>query len=501
MKFNVVSHSFEEVGFDENKLAVAASDTNCSWSELKQLVDCKRALLESLNIPKGHPVVVYGHKQIDFIVSIMACIQLELPYIPVDVLNPLDRIKKIKEVTGSNVLVNCLDEQLSVSFNIEIKGNEIVHNASNIDYTGCVYLNELDPIIYIIFTSGSTGEPKGVQITRSAVKSFLEWMTTDFDLTSKDVFINQAPFSFDLSVYELLTFMQIGGGIILNTKENSQDPEVFLKRIQRFEGTIWVSTPSFAYIYLKVEEFRQEDLPSLKQFLFCGEALPIRTANLLNDLFPKSKVLNTYGPTEATVATTKVEVTPALLEKYQEMPVGYVKKNTEIRIENEKGNQGEVGEIVIVGDNVTIGYFNNEELNVQKCGLIEGTRFFKTGDYGYFKDDLLFFSGRRDEQVKLNGYRIEIGDISAQLESIENITKAVTIPLKIRGEVKKLISFYTVKAGELIEYQALIESLADKLPHYMLPAKVIELKEFPINTNHKIDKKLLQEQFLKGVFR
>lgn len=501
MRFNVVEKQFEELNTTPDKLAIAGSDFDCSWSTFKTLVDAKRELLLSLNIPKGHPVVVYGHKQVEFIVSVAACIQLELPYIPVDVLNPVDRINKIKEVTGSKVMINCFDQEPPVGFDIELRKGQVLTNNES-EFGAAVYHREEDPIVYIIFTSGSTGEPKGVQITRSAVGSFQEWMEKDFGFDSSDVFVNQAPFSFDLSVYELMTFMHLGAGIILNQADDSKDPDVFLDRVQKYQGSIWVSTPSFAYIYLKVERFLEEQLPSLKHFLFCGESLPKRTASILLDIFPNGRVINTYGPTEATVATTIVDVTKEVLESHQEMPVGISKRDSELLIDNEANNPEEVGEIIIVGDNVTIGYFKNETLNAEKCFKHNGKRAFRTGDYGYLKNGMLFFAGRRDEQVKLNGYRIELGDITAHLEEMTLVNEAVTIPLRIKGEVKKIISFVTLKGEEKTEaIQQIDEELKEKIPYYMQPAKIIAIDELPVSSNHKIDKKKLTEMFMKGAFR
>ena len=129
------------------------------------------------------------------------------------------------------------------------------------------------------------------------------------------------------------------------------------------------------------------------------------------------------------------------------MPIGYPKATSEVLIDNETQNPAEPGEIVIAGDNVSIGYFNNPELNSRKYFLHNGKRAFRTGDYGYYADGILFFSGRKDEQVKLHGYRIEPGDISTQIAKHPNVKEVVTVPLKAGDIVKKLISFlYSLKS-------------------------------------------------------
>ena len=497
MNFNIISREFEALNQSEKKLAIAGSDGDLNWFDFQKKVIAKKEILQTLNIPKGHPIIIYGHKQLDMVISVVACIMLELPYIPIDVVVPIDRIEKIKNITGCNVLINCSEDKIDIEFPIVIR-KESINKITEPNFTNNTYYYPNDPIVYIIFTSGSTGEPKGVQITRSAAATFLDWMSNDFQFNSEDVFINQAPFSFDLSVFELFTFLYMGSSIILNTLEITKTHTQFIERIKKYKGSIWVSTPSFAYMYLTSPEFNGIELPYIKHFLFCGEALPKRTASLLLDAFSNAKVINTYGPTEATVATTIVDVTKEVLKKYKDMPVGYSKRNSYLLIDNDTKNPSELGEIVIIGDNVTIGYFNNPELNSQKCFTHNGMRAFRTGDFGFMLDDMLFFGGRKDEQVKLNGYRIELGDITAQIQSIDFIKDAVTIPLKRLEVVKKIISFVTLKDGQkIVNYPIEIQSvLSKKLPAYMIPSEIIVLRELPVSNNHKIDKLKLTELYI-----
>jgi D-alanine--poly(phosphoribitol) ligase subunit 1 len=154
-----------------------------------------------------------------------------------------------------------------------------------------------DPIIYIIFTSGSTGEPKGVQITRDSILDFKEWLESDFRFSNENIFMNQAPFSFDLSVYELVGFLLFGGTIVLNSREVTENHLEYFERLKKYACNTWVSTPSFISRYLLSSEFVSNEIKSLNTFLFCGEVLPAMTVKRIKNNFPDSKVLNTYGPT------------------------------------------------------------------------------------------------------------------------------------------------------------------------------------------------------------
>ncbi|MEY4877503.1 MAG: D-alanine activating enzyme [Bacteroidota bacterium] len=265
MIFNIKNCKFENATADAGKLSICGSDGDYTWAELQLRSQYFIQQFQTLKIPTGHPILIYGYKQKDFIAAITACMQLHLPYIPLDTVVPFERIQKIKNITGAQVLVNLSGNDLAINFAAIITQNEI-NNFSEVNFTDAIYHREHDPIIYIIFTSGSTGEPKGVQITLQALTSYMDWMEHDFGFEADDVFVNQAPFSFDLSVYELMAFLHFGATIILNDNAVAADQLAFVERVKRYGGSIWVSTPSFAYKFLGVEEFNSSNIPSLRIF-------------------------------------------------------------------------------------------------------------------------------------------------------------------------------------------------------------------------------------------
>jgi D-alanine--poly(phosphoribitol) ligase subunit 1 len=468
MRFDFKQLKFVECEKDFDKLAICASDKDLTWLEFYNEVEVVKNQLLQYQLPKGHPVVIYGHKEAHFIVSLVACMSLGLPYIPVDTIYPKERLNKIIQILDSSVLINTLDK--TIHFNQNNLTTSYFH---------------ADPIIYIIFTSGSTGEPKGVQITQNAVLDFNAWLESDFKFSKNCVFMNQAPFSFDLSVYELVGFLSFGGTIVLNSRELLENHLEYFDRLKKYCCNTWVSTPSFISRYLLSAQFTTATLPKLETFLFCGEVLPASTAKRILNSFPSSKVLNTYGPTEATVATTLVNITPEIIEKYSKsLPVGYVKANTVINLLDIDSEN--VGEIEIVGDNVSIGYFKNDALNAEKFEPKYQKRSFRTGDFGYFQDNMLFFANRKDELIKLHGFRIELGEIDKEFTHHNNVNDAITIPLKRGNEVVKLITFILVNKS--INIEVLKQEISEVLPYYMIPSDIIVLEKFPYNNNHKIDK-------------
>ena len=468
MRFDLQLLDFVECQKDSEKLAISASDKDLTWNEFKSEVEKLKTELAQYNLPKGHPVIIYGHKEANFIVSMTACMSLGLPYIPVDTIYPKERLNKIANIVNSAIVINTIENKID----FEPKNS-----------TTTYYLD--DPIIYIIFTSGSTGEPKGVQITRDSVLDFKKWLETDFNFSHKSIFMNQAPFSFDLSVYELVGFLLFGGTIVLNSRELLENHIEYFEKLKKYACNTWVSTPSFISKYLLSSEFKSENIKNLETFLFCGEVLPSTTAKRILSNFSNSKVLNTYGPTEATVATTIVNITQEIITKYSKnLPVGFVKENTVINLLDIDSEN--IGEMEIVGDNVSIGYFKNEELNKQKFESKYEKRSFRTGDFGYFEDNMLFFANRKDELIKLHGFRIELGEIDKEFTNNKNVNEAITIPLKRGTEVMKLITFLIV--NNAININDLKEEISKILPYYMIPSDIIVLDKFPYNTNHKIDK-------------
>lgn len=500
MRFDIVHARFEDRDRDADKPAVIGSDRTLSWSGSEAEAAGLAAIIAGLRLPPGHPVLVRGHKEAGMVSAMIACMQCGHPYVPLDVVVPLERVARIRAITGSRIIIDhTTDPFPTVPFVIKqgvLTRNDVAQAGASIPD------RPQDPIRYIIFTSGSTGEPKGVRITREAAGAFLRWMTSDFGFSSDDVFINQAPFSFDLSVYELFTSLHMGATLLLNDADTARTSGRFLDRIKANAGSVWVSTPTFAYLYLTEPSFTGTELPSLRSFLFCGESLPKMTAQRLLDRFPQARVLNTYGPTEATVATTLIDVSRDVLAKYPDMPVGFPKPGCTLRCKTTDGSiatKDAPGEIEIIGPHVSIGYLNNDELNTAKFFTHEGQRGFRTGDYGWFQDGILFFNGRRDEQVKLNGFRIELGDIGAQMLAVPGVADAIAVPLKSGETVKRIVGFIRPAPGsDPAVVRAQVQGhLQRTLPSYMVPADLMLVDAFPVNSSHKTDRKALIELYVK----
>lgn len=452
------------------------------------------------------PIVVYGHKSPYMLVCFLACVKSGRAYCPVDISVPKERIKDIVDETKTPFII--ATEALDIDYDNILSINDITSiiesTKQKIDRK---YYVEDDDVFYIIFTSGSTGKPKGVQITLGCLNNFLRWSQSllNKELDGRQLtFINQAPFSFDLSVMDLYTSLYLGGTLWCLEKSVQYKYETLLESLKNSKASVWVSTPSFANMCLASNEFNNDLMPEIKSFLFCGETLPNSTADKLLERFPSAEVINTYGPTESTVAITNINVTHSICKDYNPLPVGKPKNGTFIFIIDENGKvlpDGERGEILIVGDSVSIGYFNNTEITnkVFSTREINGVlyRSYRTGDEGYIKDGQLFYCGRIDLQIKLHGYRIEIEDIENNFMKLDLIKNAVVVPIFKDGNVESLTAF--VVPNFIVENKLRAQSLIRKkllefLPSYMIPKKFIFVDTIPMTTNGKINRKKLLEE-------
>ncbi|MBV8871953.1 MAG: AMP-binding protein [Metakosakonia sp.] len=445
------------------QLAISGSDEAITWQQLSVAVTDWAQRYQQCNQPAGTPVVLYGHQQAEFAVALYSCLLHNIPYIPVDCIYPQERLKEICQLANA-------------PFYYDVAAKKFI--ATGI--TGQV-LAEPD-LAYIMFTSGSTGKPKGVQIGRESVWHFMKWVSQDFSLPEKPVLMNHAVFSFDLSLIPLLANLATGGHIVLNAKEDIA-AENWLDRLKANDVSVWVSTPSFAYQRLLSPQFNSDYLPELNVFIFIGEVLNKALVKQLRRRFPQAKILNSYGPTEATIATTVVEITDEILNNDNPLlPVGVMMPDTHMEITAD-------GELIIWGKNVMRGYLGLPQENAAKLLRRETEKYrgYRTGDLGY-EDGLIYCQGRNDSQIKLNGYRIEINEIENRLLAMSGISEAVVLPLmKSCGSVLRIAAFcVTDLAPEVIK-----TSLSKVIPHYMVPSQIIIKDALPLNPNGKIDRKLL----------
>lgn len=467
-----------------DRLAHVSGGQTLTYGELCRRSDALAAHLAG-SLPEKAPVVVLGHKEPELLVAYLGAIKSGRAYVPVDTAVPSQRIERIAAAAGAP-LVLTPDE---------------IARLSDGDQPAPPWHMGTDDHYYIMFTSGSTGEPKGVPITYGCLQSFLRWMLAEHPFEEgREVFLNVVPYSFDVSLMDTYPALVTGGTVTSVTKAEVANPRQLYRLLADSATTTWVSTPSFAQMCLVEPTFNEGMLPRLRRFLFCGETLAPEIASQLLDRFPAAEVWNTYGPTEATVATTSLRITREILDRYSPLPIGYPMMGSRVVVLDEHRREvpaGERGEIVIAGPNVSPGYLNRPELNETAFFRLDGERAYRTGDWGRCRDGLLFFEGRIDNQIKLNGYRIEPADVEANLRALAGVRDAVVLPVFRQGAVDSLAAFVILNERPArTDFQIACDlklRLTEHLPAYMIPRKFSFLETFPMNTNGKADRRRLAE--------
>ncbi|WP_026575217.1 D-alanine--poly(phosphoribitol) ligase subunit DltA [Bacillus sp. UNC438CL73TsuS30] len=484
-------------------LAFVSQDQTISYGELWKRAEQTASFILNKELKPLSPILIYGHMELEMLVAFLGSVRAGHPYIPVDTSIPLERIAKIIESSKTKLVINVSKDALLVEdTSVQVVNVSEIKNHSFLPVTMDTWVRE-DETFYIIYTSGSTGNPKGVQISADNLQSFVDWMVEDFPVSGGLRFLNQAPFSFDLSVMDLYPALASGGTIWAITKEMIAKPKILFEELKKSNTQVWTSTPSFAQMCLMDPSYNQELLPELSVFLFCGEILPVSVCKQLKERFPKAKVFNTYGPTEATVAVTSVEVTDEILQEYQTLPVGKAKGDTQIVLLDENQKQildDEKGEIIIVGPSVSKGYLGQKEQTEKAFFMYNGVQAYRTGDAGYMKQGQLFYKGRMDFQIKLHGYRMELEEIEYHIAKSKYVKSAVVVPVYQDDKIDYL-SVLIIPAEHNFEkeYQltgAIKKELAEELPAYMIPRKFSYHAELPITPNGKVDRKQIREKVL-----
>lgn len=469
----------ENIKNNKNIECFEINDVIYTYGELYQYICNIYEYIITNNTAKT-PVIVYGHKSIYMLATFLACSFAGIPYVPLDKSIPEKRKEEIiKEINPKIIIDESIENIMKKQYYKDI--NEILMKDND--------------IYYIIYTSGSTGKPKGGMITYKNLKSCLNWLM-DICKLENGTILNQANFSFDLSVADIYLSLLTKSKHFIIDRDTQKDYSVLFKRLNKSNANLAVMTPSFAELLLIDKTFNKNLMLNLNKILFCGDRLSNKTVQKLYERFDNIKIINSYGPTECTFAVTSINIDKNYIN--EELPIGYPKKDVEIIIvddELEKVKDGVDGEILILGESVSNGYVD-KNLNKNKFIKYNHKNAYCTGDIGYIKDGKLYYKCRKDKQIKYKGYRIELADIENTISKLSYIEKVVVSALKENSDkVSKILAFVKLKYS--ISVEKIKEDISSFLPDYMCPNIKI-VNNFPLNQNGKCDEKKLIEEYLNG---
>lgn len=494
----------EQVEQSPDAIAVIFEDKSLTYQELNQRANQLAHYLKELGVKADQLVGICLERSLDMLVGLLGILKAGGAYVPLDPAYPEDRLTYMVEDAQLSIIVTlnkwtslikqqsftrvCLDTQADIIAQEKTANPAILIKDNN--------------LAYVIYTSGSTGKPKGVLIEHQSLINFSKSAREKYQITAEDNVLQFASINFDAAAEEIYPCLSCGGTLVLRTDEMMKSVSGFIQESERKGVTVW-DLPS-AYWHLLVTEIVAEklSLPSTLRLIILGgeRLLPERVKAWQEYVGNYPQLVNSYGPTEATVVSTLYNL-PETIEEQGEIPIGKAIANVQVYVLDQYLKPvpvGVPGELHIGGLGVARGYLNRPELTEEKFIenpflnplLIKGARgdrLYKTGDLVRYKNDgNLEFLGRIDNQVKIRGFRIELTEIETVLNHYESITQAVVIAREDSPGNKRLVA-YLVGNQSSAEIEAIRHYLKQKLPAYMVPSAFVFLEQIPMTPNGKVD--------------
>lgn len=426
--------------------------------------------------------------------------------VPINPDMPANRHKAIAELADlKTILTSVIDEkaiQLQQNTSSEIIDvSKLATSELNLTIPA---VSETDTV-YVLFTSGSTGIPKGVPLSYKNFKAYFDgYFDLGYQFTEDDKFLQTSDLTFDLSIMSFLAPILKGACCYTIPSKGVKFVNIF-SMLEEHEITTALMVPS-VLSYLR-PYFDDIKLEKMRYSLFCGEALYLDLVKDWSRCVPNALIQNVYGPTEATIFCLAYNYDPSKADKKSSngiVCIGKPMKHTNSIIVDDNLNilpHGEKGELCLAGAQLTSGYLKNEERNKSAFfekeinGVIE--KFYKTGDVAYLDEDNDFmFAGRKDYQIKIHGYRIELSEIEHFARELSGCSQVAAVAKKNGVDILEIHLFLENYIGDENSFKEVLKS---KLPYYMIPEKIIVMQKFPLNVNGKIDRKELLN-FSQGIY-
>ncbi|WP_144172977.1 amino acid adenylation domain-containing protein [Pseudomonas sp. Kh13] len=466
-----------------NAIALSDKDGDLSYAALDACATHLAHRLRQAGIAAGVPVGILFPRGNAAIVALLAVLKAGGAYVPVDPTYPADRrAYMLADSAIAHIVVSAeLADSVPASLQRFVLDDLSVPNTSSLPV---LPMPQADDLAYLIYTSGSTGAPKAVEISHAAL-SFSTQVRMATYATPVRAYLLLSSFAFDSSVAGIFWTLAQGGRLVLPATGEELDMPRLAQLIAQHRVSHGLSLPSL-YQALLDQLQRNADTASLECWIVAGEACPPALVTQHSHALPGAQLVNEYGPTEATVWASH-----EVLEPGRALTIGRPIAGMDLRVLNENGvacGVGEPGEIVLAGPTLARGYRNKPEETAKAfVTLACGTRAYRTGDLAcWLADGRLAFLGRKDHQVKLRGYRIELGEIERQLCSHSDVREAAVI-VQEHAAGKRLLAYVLATHGYAPDSEAIKGFLGERLPSYMVPARVLTLPAFPRTPNGKLD--------------
>jgi D-alanine--poly(phosphoribitol) ligase subunit 1 len=470
--------------------------------------------LAARGVEAGDLVCLAGVKTRHTIACMIGCLKLGAAYCMLDPDSPVERLRKILETCRPALVLGDRDfharsrnglEDAGIRF--ELLTSEVFDEAiSNGDDENPPFVMDVtgDRAAYVMFTSGSTGFPKGAVMTHANVLNLINWSQATYAVRPDDILTNVNPLYFDNSVFDLYTALFSGACMVPFTKEEVRDPKLLVDKVDEARCTVWFSVPSLLMFLQTMKATDGRHLRSIRRFIFGGEKYPKSKLKNLFDLYSNSSEFhNVYGPTECTCICSSYRISGEDFRGMEGLPpLGHLAPNFSFLILDERGKRvedGGVGELCLLGPNVGKGYYNDPVRTA--ASFIQNPMntaypevMYKTGDLVRFdpRDGKLYIEGRRDNQIKHMGYRIELEEIEAAMHQLEYVSEAAAVHSE-NGGLSRIIA--VVASSATFTDDQIRRDLRQLIPEYMIPSTFNRETALPKNANGKVDRVALHRRY------
>jgi amino acid adenylation domain-containing protein len=492
----------------QTRVAIRIYDQCWTYRDLENLSNSISNVLLESGIKKGDRVVVLMNKSIYLYAAIVGIMRCGGVYVPLDGKAPATRIARILEDIGPfyffldhHFLKNCEEAQHLVKSQFKVlyldDFESELYERTSFGKKGAENRPEFpsassEDLALILHTSGSTGVPKGVMISQGNLSNILNYTIKAFEYGPEDVGSALNATSFDMAMTDMFSVLCSGGALGVYPEEIIF-PKDILDLTYKYGITKMCLVPSSLSSLVNSNLTQPDLLRGLKDVFLIGELIPAHTLFKAMDLLPNTRFHNWYGPAETTNYNSKHTFGKRLNRRAKNFPIGFpIARNKFVLDRNGFENEEGRGELLIIGPQVGLGYWNDPDKTKKAFGVNEnGERYYRTGDIASFDPRVGYFiHGRRDHQIKFKGYRIELSEIEHVVSLLPFVKENVVIPIHENGRVEELRLIYS---GERELEKGIRRHLIKHLPNYMIPRKMIPVESLPKNQNNKIDRVRIKE--------
>jgi D-alanine--poly(phosphoribitol) ligase subunit 1 len=512
MNYNAALPFFQSAQKYPDKLALFADGRSYTYRELLDRVLGVAGWLSAGKLPKR--VGIVGSRSAEACIGVLASNWLGAAYLPISLKQPelgvIGLLKRsgldalIADRTGSQmltpaVLAEAPAKVLVVRDTAPKEAGQRVNYFEEQQAESRIYPPLTcgpDDVAYILYTSGSTGVPKGVMLPTKGIHHLLKVMQRMYPIGHEDRVAETTDITFDLTVYNMFVAWQAGASLHVIPQAQAMAPAKF---VQEHEITTWLSVPAIAAFMGRMGLLRANSFPSLKYTFFAGEPLLASVCAAWQTAAPNSVVANLYGPTEATVVCIGQDYSTACTLTRDCVSIGKVFDGMKAVIANEDqfASTGTPGELLLGGPQLALGYMDDPEKTASRFVTIGDNRWYRTGDLASCDQNGVFhYLGRIDNQVKVLGYRVELEDIECHLRDASGCGEVAAVAWPIEsGSASGVVGFLVSYQGSEEEIK---NALRQRLPSYMVPARVHVLPKLPLNNNGKVDRSALVKMLERG---